>query len=1329
MSLCLYYGSAETLYVKSNDSSPDVCPGQPCATLEEYIANEFMNHFSNSNFVFLSGDHYLVSTIKFCNITNVTWTGKGLLNSSTIFCHENISAINSTNFFITNLIFCFSFSEFSNYSAFAFVKSRNITFNDVSFVTKGLPGRAIQAITTSIQIYSSHFVGNGGLNGGSIMVMQESTLVMIGSYLVNNSAQHSGGAVYVSNSNVVLGNKNTFVLNVANSGGGGAICCHNCDFAIEKGNHFDSNRVELVHGGGNGGAIDVVGGNITIKGDIKFANNKATNGGGLSLLNAIATISENTTFIRNIATVKGGGIFSVNSLIKSANGVYFLRNTAEGFMPDMTACGAICLHQAQARPPVTLTNTLTPTLLHNSGPLGGAVFVKGGFSFTFTSINATNNSDGVLGAYSSSFQTKGNNVFYNNNGRGCVMINNTDALFSYRNSFTYNTGDDGAIVIVNFSFVKFEDDVIISHNHGLSGGGGGTITKSTVVFLTDSAVICDNYSDRGGGAFDVVKSTFKYLGQTQFCNNHGYSGGAINIVLGNMGSSTKVLFMNNSALTLGGAIHASGTEIRWGQSSVTFSSNCAIDGGAIYLELGAFIVLQTTMHVYSHNNIASGHGGFIYYKDSVSDIQCTSIKNVPPNSQLYSAFPTAFLQLDVHVHNNLPYYCPHVISHNDTAGKDGNFLFGGLLDRSRMKNYNYNPYTFFKNICPIEVYPQLKDGSYISSDPYRLKVCAGVDDTRNINISVHRGQLFYINVVAYSQGNVTVPTTIIAETKHSAVLKLTQNAQVINKGCSKLTFNIYSSKTDENSVENLTLYTVGPCKSFGESKQVVSIYLKPCPSAFMLSRDKCVCEERLSIYNVSCTIDDEISIVRHAGSDFWMNGTYSLTGSYEGLIICPTCPIQYCTQDEVNITLDDPDAQCQSYRSGILCGRCAANYSLMLGGLGCSKCSNAYLLLLIVFALAGMILTISLTVLRLTVSSGTLNGFIFYSNLIQVNKDILFSSGTTTPLTLFIAWMNLDFGISTCLYEGLDSYVQTWLQYAFSIYIWLLMSLIIFASKHSLVVSKMVGSNPIAVLATLLLMSYNKMLKIIIDVFSSVTLEYPGGKLEMRWMKDANVMFFHSKHLYLSIVTISVLVLVFLPYTLLLLFGQWLYRVPQDNKFGWFLKRIKPLLDSYHAPYKIKTRYWTGFLLIIRCLLYSIFSLNSLGNMNYSLMAIIVSFSILVGISWLYRGLYHSPYADGLEAMLYLNIITISAAALILSGDQKEIVSYSLISFTFIAFLIVIMYHIYKYCVINSTLYLRLISKKSPRAIQTLLLNTAEQERKEIFTNEGDEVREPLLHM
>jgi len=80
------------------------------------------------------------------------------------------------------------------------------------------------------------------------------------------------------------------------------------------------------------------------------------------------------------------------------------------------------------------------------------------------------------------------------------------------------------------------------------------------------------------------------------------------------------------------------------------------------------------------------------------------------------------------------------------------------------------------------------------------------------------------------------------------------------------------------------------------------------------------------------------------------------------------------------------DEQCAFNRTGILCGACPEGLSVVLGSSRCLTCSNFYLVLLIPFALAGLLLVFFLTVCNLTVSVGTINGLILYANIVQANK-------------------------------------------------------------------------------------------------------------------------------------------------------------------------------------------------------------------------------------------------------------------------------------------------------------------------------------------------------
>ena len=73
--------------------------------------------------------------------------------------------------------------------------------------------------------------------------------------------------------------------------------------------------------------------------------------------------------------------------------------------------------------------------------------------------------------------------------------------------------------------------------------------------------------------------------------------------------------------------------------------------------------------------------------------------------------------------------------------------------------------------------------------------------------------------------------------------------------------------------------------------------------------------------------------------------------------------------------------------------------------------------------------------LDLTVADGTLNGLIFYANIVKIDQAIIFSASQTNVITVLLAWLNLDLGMEVCFFERFDAHTRTWLQYLFPVYI------------------------------------------------------------------------------------------------------------------------------------------------------------------------------------------------------------------------------------------------------------------------------------------------------
>ena len=312
-------------------------------------------------------------------------------------------------------------------------------------------------------------------------------------------------------------------------------------------------------------------------------------------------------------------------------------------------------------------------------------------------------------------------------------------------------------------------------------------------------------------------------------------------------------------------------------------------------------------------------------------------------------------------------------------------------------------------------------------------------------------------------------------------------------------------------------------------------------------------------------------------------------------------------------------------------------------------------------------------------SVGTINGLIFYANIVRANHATFFPPNTTNSfLSWFIAWINLDLGIETCFYNGLDAYVKTWLQFVFPLYIWFLVITIIVLSHYFTLAARLSGRNAVPVLATLFLLSYAKLLQIIITVFQSTELEYSTTFVRKMWLYDGNVDYLIGKHIPLFIAA-SLLLLISLPYTAILIFIQYLQHWSSYRVLFW-VKKLKPLFDAYTGPYKDKHRYWTGFLLLVRIVLFLIFSLNILGSPDINLLAIILIVLSLFFHLVFFGTVYKTWALNVIEYSYIINLGALTSATFYttVAEEGQVIVVYASVSAALTQFIITVTFHALK---------------------------------------------------
>ena len=882
------------------------------------------------------------------------------------------------------------------------------------------------------------------------------------------------------------------------------------------------------------------------------------------------------------------------------------------------------------------------------------------------------------------------NCSFHDNLGTALAVNNTNITLAGNTEFTHNKATSnwclGGGIIAGNSNLTFTGNTSFLENNAkfelpsiTCEGSGGAIYASpnTVLSFNGTNNFINNSAGIEGGAiYTEINTVLSFNGISNFINNSAdYNGGAVyikeNVVLSFNGISN---FINNSADNSGGAISVNTNSNLTLNGLVKFVNNVCSGklytnggsvGGGVYMGLKCTFIILPNTTVYWENNHANV-GGAIYVRDASPISECALISTLVPKEECFFQLPYQNLSNRIDV---------QLVFKNNSADVAGSVLYGGAIDHCKLTGLDsYNSGEVFDMIVHNND-TDYNTTSNISSDPLQIFPCEHnhPDSTHAWYVvprTVYPGETFQVSVVAIGQRNGTVPSTVISsivrKDSDTNLLDSHYQLQQANNTCTTLSYAVASL----SQIVSLELHAErNPC----DGELQITVYLnQTCPPGFSISNSakSCVCEPRLAQYTKNCTITNGVGqITRDSGQQFWAG----YDNQFHGLILHPRCPFDYCINHTVVFPLNNTDMQCAYNRSRLLCGACKKGYSLMLGTSHCRQCTNSHLVLLIAFALMGIGLVFLLFVCKLTVATGTLSGLVFYANIVGVNRTTFLpveSININSVLSVFIAWLNLDFGIETCFYNGMDAYSKTWLQFVFPIYIWVLVGLIIRFSHFSHRFAKLLGNNPVSVLATLILLSYTKILRTLIAAIQITYLKYPTYN-RMVWLYDANIDYLSSKHIPLLVAAVLVFFVLFLPYTLLLLFGQWLQAISHLRLFSWVKNaRLKPFMDSYHAPYKAKHRYWYGLLLVLRFTLLLVFAFNFQEDPKTNLLAILIEVGNFFLWLWITGGVYTNKYVNILEGSFVLNLIiltTVTYCVKLFRGNQL-IVEYTWIASVSVAF-------------------------------------------------------------
>ena len=679
----------------------------------------------------------------------------------------------------------------------------------------------------------------------------------------------------------------------------------------------------------------------------------------------------------------------------------------------------------------------------------------------------------------------------------------------------------------------------------------------------------NTFRDNFGSVIHAKDSNVYLYGDIEFINNKGTTGAAINIVGYShlhLMRGLNATFSNNQVQFSGGAIYAIADYHE-------FEVECAIliDNDQIKLRFS--------------NNSAKYTGNSIFATPLYNCVINESLSQ-PPQEDTLSIY-----------HKHFDFDC--------TSHLCNNSLLNLSTDPQTLLVYNHNNTEIYSTLAIIK----------FPGETFTIHLAA-VDVARRF---------------VYSTVGIDVVNNDSSSDSSHLWLPQEQNEGIIleGKNISIVSLSIHTDINDDiiNSVLifSLPLRPVHP---------TIKVKLLPCPLGFILNNISGSCECSKAFLNLQkhvkrYDIDFQCSITNHTITssryfiNLWMGAMVVNNVTIFGVSLI--CPLGHCSNNPMNpIFLSEGDSMnfnslyvtdehlrrkeplCLYNREGTLCGKCkdvnGHRYSRVVGSPECRKCSNIWLLMILLYIFLALLLVYLLYALRLTLTTGTLNGIIFFAQaancgFIDFLNNAVFDERPVLKYMSrfcveFLSIINLNNGFPMCVFNGMTEMYRMGFILIPAFLLLAIIVFIILLSCLSVRFSNKISHSSVQVLVTLVHLSFSKLLLVIIDVFTPATI-YTSDDSYHVWYWDGTVEYMSHSHCILMITSLVIVVPLLLPYTTFLLFGKFLIR---HSSFA--NRNLRQLYEAVHGPLKENKQYWFAARLLLLIAMYIIYAIYRAFNVS-----------------------------------------------------------------------------------------------------------------------------------
>ena len=789
-------------------------------------------------------------------------------------------------------------------------------------------------------------------------------------------------------------------------------------------------------------------------------------------------------------------------------------------------------------------------------------------------------------------------------------------------------------IVPVFTNCTFKCNMVFNSEEGQFGKAAFMVFKSIIKF--DKSIL---FSDNNGTALYAITSRVEFSAKTEakFVGNRGSNGGAISLTNSYLiiEESAVLNFINNFAYEFGGAIY-----------SVTQGEH----------EL--------------HQNI-NGLNCFLHCKENVTLLFKRNRANNLNNSEFNfgrAIFATSFLSC-------MPKRIATLLTSNET-----------------------NTSVALGTITNFE---------FIGSNAYDEVVSSAAEllSTESDILQVIPGKEFHVNVITKDNFGHKLQSTYKAFLLGRTPCR--NGSITIDPKYTYLPTNKLKLYGDPGTVCNITIKRIGK-KVFHKSFKVS---IAQCPPGYALTENKhllskhsnkeCVCAQQPAKGSSTESFRgipkcDEQSFRAYVLPHYWVG--YEPGDASDDNLVTAFCPHSFCSYSASSYanhyllpgTADKTILDkyiCENGRTGTICGKCLNNYSVYFHSPNflCKKnflCSVGWIFYLFSEVCTLLVLFAIALYFNISFTSGMLNGFLFYAQIIDIlivpeelqeNNYPSWNIMTLKTSIFLYHFFNLDFfhldALSFCLWEGartLDiiamKYLTIVLSFVLVIGVFAFMNFCTFGKLKYFSKRLKLQQSVIHGISTFLVTCFAQTVKVTFLIITPGFVMKRGDKISSyQVLYSGDIQLFGIKHLkyvipglilFFSVVVVPTFFLMCYPLGFKALYrcGLSETKITKLHRFLCII-RLRPLFDSFQGCYKDKYRCFAGLYFIYRTAILASYSFSFGATQFYVLVQIQASIILLV------HCLSH-PYIrknhNALDTLIFTNIAVINGLSIFIHTKRRQ---------------------------------------------------------------------------